>query len=142
MGTVGRSLPKALKLEDDHFCFVCGSKNQSGLHLTFTLDGSTMRTVFTPQKNHQGFANIVHGGIIATVLDEIMLNLLYRMGIPAVTGELQVRFLNPCLVNEKLYFEASVIDNNGRLVQTAAQAKNEQGDIVARAQAKCVVRKS
>lgn len=130
---------KRLKLEDDHFCFVCGVNNPLGLKLTFEHDGTTMRTAFTPEKNHQGFANVVHGGIIATVLDEIMLNLLYRNNIPAVTAELQVRFCKPCFVNERLFFQASIVENNGRIATTSAQAKDSHNEIVARAQAKCVI---
>jgi acyl-coenzyme A thioesterase PaaI-like protein len=127
------------KLEDDFMCFVCGKNNKQGLKLTFELDADIMTTQFIPRKKHQGFANIVHGGIISTVLDEIMLNLLYRKKIYALTAELAIRFLKPCYVNEKLFFTSSIEDDRGRLILTKAQAKNENNEIVATAQAKCVV---
>ncbi len=45
-----------------------------------------MRTIWTPRKEHQGFKDIVHGGLVATVLDEVMVRLLYIRGIQAVTA--------------------------------------------------------
>ncbi len=132
-------LSKSLKLEDDSFCFVCGKNNNSGLKLKFDLEADTMRTEFTPAKIHQGFANIVHGGIISTVLDEVMLNLLFKKDIYAVTAELQVRFRKPTRVGEKLLFKSWITDSNSRLIETAAEAKNENGELIADAKAKCFV---
>lgn len=133
---------KEIDLEDDFFCFVCGKNNTSGLKLKFELSADIMKTEFLPQKIHQGFRDIVHGGIIATVLDEIMLNLLYRKGIQALTAELRVRFKKPCKVGEKLIFESNIANSSGRIIETHAQAKNEKGDIVADAEAKCFVVKN
>src|SRR5262245_4874414 len=59
-------------LEDDAMCFCCGQKNPIGLKLEFheTPDGR-MGTIWIPRKEHQGFKDIVHGGLVATVLDEV-----------------------------------------------------------------------
>lgn len=132
-------LSKSLKLEDDFFCFVCGKDNNSGLKLKFDLEADTMKTEFTPAKIHQGFANIVHGGIISTVLDEVMLNLLFKKDIYAVTAELKVRFRKPTKIGEKLLFKSWITDTNSRLIETAAEAKNEKGDLIADAKAKCFI---
>ncbi|MBU2541332.1 MAG: PaaI family thioesterase [Candidatus Omnitrophica bacterium] len=128
-----------IKLEDDFMCFVCGKHNSSGLGLTFQLDGNTMKTEFTPKKVHQGFANITHGGIIATVLDEVMLNLLYRKNIYALTAELGVRFRKSSKVGEKLFFSSTIDEKKGKIIKTSAQAKNSNGQMIASAQAKCIV---
>ena len=130
---------RKLKLEDDFFCFVCGRENPQGLKLTFQLDANTMKTEFIPGKVHQGFADITHGGIIATVLDEIMLNLLYRKGIFAVTAELKVRFSKVSRVGEKLFFSSHIVKRCRKIIHTAAEAKNENGNLIANAQAKCIV---
>ncbi|HSQ59356.1 MAG TPA: PaaI family thioesterase, partial [Acidobacteriota bacterium] len=68
-------------LDDDAYCFCCGPENPIGLKLTFeeTSEGR-MRTLWTPRKEHQGFKDIVHGGLVATVLDEVMVRLLYLRG--------------------------------------------------------------
>ncbi|PAW72220.1 MAG: hypothetical protein B9S33_22895, partial [Pedosphaera sp. Tous-C6FEB] len=53
-------------------CFVCGESNAHGLKLRFTADGQRVHTWFTPRAEHIGFKGVTHGGILATVLDEIM----------------------------------------------------------------------
>ena len=53
-------------------CFVCGSRNPVGLNLRFESDGKILRSRFTLCANHCGFLGVVHGGVLATVLDEIM----------------------------------------------------------------------
>lgn len=133
------NLSNSLKLEDDFFCFVCGKNNDSGLKLKFDLEDDSLKTQFTPLKIHQGFANIVHGGIISTVLDEVMLNLLFKKDIYAVTAELQVRFRKPTSVGEKLFFKSWITDTKNRIIETAAEAKNERGELIADAKAKCFV---
>jgi acyl-coenzyme A thioesterase PaaI-like protein len=60
------------KLPHTHSCFVCGESNPAGLNLRFETDGRVVRARFTPRVEHVGFKQVVHGGIIATVLDEIM----------------------------------------------------------------------
>jgi hypothetical protein len=59
-------------LPHTHSCFVCGERNVHGLQLRFETDGTLVKTKFTPGEEHIGFQNVTHGGILATVLDEIM----------------------------------------------------------------------
>ena len=77
-------------------CFVCGESNASGLNLRFTADDGKVTTQFTPSLEHIGFKNTVHGGIIATLLDEIM---VWACAVQtrrfAFCAELNVRFLKP-----------------------------------------------
>ncbi len=83
----------ALPLDDDAMCFCCGPKNPIGLKLEFeTTAEGRMRTIWTPRKEHQGFKDIVHGGLVATVLDEVMVRLLYLRGI-SVPGDLHPRVI-------------------------------------------------
>ena len=60
------------KLEDDKHCFVCGEKNPNGLNLTFSFREGKVVTEFILHKTYQGYKDIVHGGIISTLLDESM----------------------------------------------------------------------
>ena len=53
-------------------CFVCGESNPAGLRLRFHTNGHLVRAEFTPRPEHIGFRDVVHGGIIATILDELM----------------------------------------------------------------------
>src|SRR3989442_13903180 len=53
-------------------CFVCGQRNPNGLHLVFQLDQNTIVADFQPREEHQGFPGVIHGGIVAAVLDEAL----------------------------------------------------------------------
>ena len=53
-------------------CFGCGQNNPIGLKLKFKWDGKTAKAEFTPNKFHQGWSDIIHGGITTTILDEAM----------------------------------------------------------------------
>ena len=121
-------------------CFGCGSKNSRGLKLAFEVDPArrVIRTRWTPAKEHQGYADIVHGGMIGVVLDELMGNLLWLNGTPAVTAEMSVRFLRPAKVGHPLQCEARVRSGKGRVFQMEAAARDAGGRTVAEAAAKFV----
>src|SRR5688572_32661140 len=53
-------------------CFVCGSRNPLGLNLRFKTDGRTVETSFVLRPEHCGFVDVIHCGVLETVLDEIM----------------------------------------------------------------------
>ncbi len=123
-------------LEDDHYCFVCGEKNPSGLHLKFSLLEGKVLTEFTPQKIHQGYKDIVHGGIISTLLDEAMVKAALMQGMPAVTAEITVRFRNPLVAGERALVEATIVKMNKRIIEASAIVKKEDNTIIAEGQAK------
>ena len=128
-----------LKIEDDGMCFCCGVRNPIGLKLQFeTLPGGRLRTEWTPRPEHQGFQDIVHGGLVATVMDEVMIRLLYAMGIRAVTAELTTRLVKPLRAGRSYRFEARVAVDKGRIVKTEAEAFDEEGKRVAQGHATCV----
>jgi len=122
-----------MDLADDGMCFVCGQKNEEGLQVSFELLESEkrIRASFIPQKKHQGYTNIVHGGIISTLLDEAMVNLAYRLGFPVVTAQLEVRFRKPAWVGEPLLIEAEIVGTFKKIIQARAFALNEEGVLVA-----------
>src|SRR5579864_3726600 len=53
-------------------CFVCGQRNPFGLHLVFRVEGDSVVADFQPREEHQGFPGVIHGGIVAAVLDEAL----------------------------------------------------------------------
>jgi len=127
-----------MKLEDDKHCFACGSANKAGLGLKFDLNNSILTTRFTPQKTHQGFKDIVHGGIIGLILDEVMVNLLWKLNKPAVSAEINLRLKRPAKVGQTLTFSGRIIREGGRLIETYGEALDPGGLIVASATAKCL----
>jgi len=127
-----------IKLEDDKNCFVCGDKNSYGLRLRFTIDkNNIMHTEFISQKHHQGFKDIVHGGLIGLILDEVMVNSAWKLGKDVVTAEFSVRLKRIAKVGEKLLFRGWIDRENDKIIYTKAEAKNEHGTIIALASAKC-----
>ena len=123
-------------LEDDHYCFVCGEENPSGLHLTFAPFDGEVRTEFTPQKIHQGYKDIVHGGIISAILDEAMVKAALMQGMQAVTAEITIRFKNLLMAGEKAFIEAHILRMNKKIIETAAIIKKSDNTPVAEGHAK------
>mgnify|MGYP000173868246 CR=1 FL=1 len=62
-------------------CLGCGSSNPIGLRLKHRLEGDHLVTEFVPREDHQGWPDITHGGIIATLLYEVLENLPYHLGV-------------------------------------------------------------
>ncbi len=129
-------MPK-LKLQDDQHCFACGSNNPAGLKLQFTLEDDCLKTTFVPDKIYQGYTNVVHGGIIGLVLDEVMVNLLWKTGKPAVTAELKLNLKIPAKVGQSIQFIGKLVKETPRIIYTSAQARDNQGNLIAEATAKC-----
>ncbi|MGB9715935.1 MAG: PaaI family thioesterase [Thermodesulfovibrionales bacterium] len=125
-------------LEDDNFCFVCGEKNPLGFHLRFSLKEGKAVTEFIPSKVHQGYKDIIHGGIISTLLDETIVKVALLHGIPAITAEMTVRFRNPLMVGEKTIIEASIVKMNKKLIEVSANMKKTDNTLIAEAHAKLV----
>ena len=123
-------------LEDDHYCFVCGENNPSGLHLKFFIQEGKVFTEFIPRKIHQGYKDIIHGGLISTILDEAMVKAALMQGIPAVTAELTVRFRNPLLAGEKAIIEAAILKSNRKIIEATALIKKTDETVIAEGTAK------
>ena len=85
-----------MRLETNKHCFACGVENPIGLKLEFRFEprpdgGEDYVTEFTPRREHQGYVGMTHGGIITTVLDEVMARLAWVKDIPAITAKMEVR---------------------------------------------------
>ncbi len=128
-----------LRLEDDQMCYVCGKKNRAGFKLDFThMRKGQLTAEVTFQKKHQGYKNIVHGGMVTMLLDEIMVNLAWLDGVPAVTAEITVRLKKTVPVGLKMYLEGFLVKEEGRLLLMRASAKDAKGVLYASADAKCL----
>ncbi len=120
----------------DHGCFGCGEKNPMGLRLKFTTTPDGVRAPFIPRVEHQGFEDVIHGGIISTVLDEAMAWATAAAGIWAVTAEMRVRFREPLRVGQATTVAAAIEFQRGRLVgATAALTLDADDSLIATATA-------
>jgi uncharacterized protein (TIGR00369 family) len=118
-------------LEDDGFCFACGEKNPIGLKLKFEYDENSVKMRFTPGKEHQGWSNVIHGGILTTLLDEAMAKLIINEGHFAVTSSMEIKFLRPAQVGEELLVYGEIIDIEGRNIHASSKITNSKGKTVA-----------
>lgn len=118
------------ELRDNERCYVCGSRNGSGLRAEFAVDAASrsIQAVFKTHPDHQGYEGIVHGGILSALLDEAMAKLAFVLGLPAVTAELLVKFRAPVTPGDELLVRARVLDATRRLVR--AEARITRGPVV------------
>jgi hypothetical protein len=124
--------------QDDHYCFCCGDQNPLGLKMKFWFEGEKLFSEVSVPKPYQGFADVVHGGILGTLLDEVMVNLHWLRGTKLVSAEYQVRLKAPCPVDRKILLSAWPLETKRNIHFVAAQARLEDGLVVAEATAKCV----
>ncbi|MDH4163530.1 MAG: PaaI family thioesterase [Nitrospirota bacterium] len=111
-----------MDLRDTKNCFVCGNDNPLGLKVRFELNkaGRTASGIFQARKEHEGFENVIHGGVIAAVLDEAMVKLARHCGIPAVSAEITVKFKAPAAPGDELSVTARILSETKRLIETEA----------------------
>lgn len=128
-----------MKLEDDSYCFVCGKLNPVGLKLDFSFKNNKIFAEFTLQKIYQGYKDIVHGGIVGSILDEAMIHAVLAHSKHAITAEIAIRFKNPLQVGEKAFVEAEVIKSGNRLIEAEACIKGADSRIVAEGQGKFII---
>jgi len=126
------------ELPHTHSCFVCGDANPLGLKLRFETDGRIVRTCFRPGVEHVGFKGVVHGGITATVLDEVM---VWACAVAtrqfAYCAELNVRYIQPLSPNEEAIVTGELIANRkGRIFDAKGCLQNAGGQIIAEATGK------
>jgi len=126
-----------LDLSDDSMCFACGRRNPDGLHLEFTDTENGLTTTIAFDERFQGYRDIVHGGLVSTVLDETMVPLLNRSGVLALTAELTVRFLAPVKVGEPITFTARLVESRRNIHRVEAEATHGS-KIVARGEARFI----
>ncbi len=97
-----------------------------------------IRGEFRLSAEYQGGPGFIHGGIIATVLDEAMGKVNRFRDIRAVTAELTIEYLKPVRVEEELRIEAYEVERNGRSLVHASEIRNRSGELLARGRGRFV----
>lgn len=116
-------------------CFVCGPDNPLGLRLQFRIEGDICRAEFTPGAFHCGYANLVHGGIIYSALDDVMANWLFLQGVRGHTARCEIRYREPVELGESLRLEGRLVRRKHRLaILTGIATRASDNTIVAEAQ--------
>ena len=125
-------------MEDDNYCFCCGEANPQGLHLDIQPadGGHEVRARFITPPHLQGYKEVVHGGILATLLDELMAHAAIRaVPFSVATARMEISFRRPARVGVPLEVIGRVASIDGRRVTTAGVIKDESDQILAEATA-------
>lgn len=120
-------------------CFGCGHNNPIGLKLSFKWDGKTAKAEFTPTELYQGWSNVVHGGIITTMLDEAASWAILFEGMNPVTAKMEIRLRHPAVIDEPLIITASVTRKTKKRVEAKAAINSRDGTLIAESISTCFV---
>ena len=130
--------------ERANHCFGCGSANPQGLHLVFSTDASdpqhpTATADFQLDRIHEGPPGYIHGGIVATLLDEAMSKLNRPLDLLAVTRHMEVDYLRPVPLHQPLKVTSHHLRRDGRKLFHEAQISSFEGTVLARGRAVFIV---
>jgi uncharacterized protein (TIGR00369 family) len=115
----------------DHHCFACGHTNPIGMRLDIELGEGSARTEWTVGGDYVGWSDKAHGGIIATLLDEVMAWAPSSFDSWAVTAEMSIRFRSPASPGERLAASARVVERRRRVYRVAGEVRGPDGRLVA-----------
>lgn len=119
-------------------CFVCGDHNAIGLKAKFNLEGDVAVTEVVAGALFEGYKSIYHGGILATLLDEVMIKAILACGVFAVTAEITVRYHLLVKTGDRIRFRGWITEQKGRIYRTEAEALSVTGEKYASAKGTCV----
>ncbi len=117
---------------DGNRCFVCGPGNTNGLGLVFRMDGDVCRSEFVPDEMHCGYDGVTHGGIIFSVLDDVMGNWIYLQGMRAYTAKCDIRYSDGLPTGTAVSVEGRCSKQRGRLiVMQGKMLRADSGKLIA-----------
>jgi uncharacterized protein (TIGR00369 family) len=120
-------------------CYGCGADNPQGLQLRPYHDGEWIAADYEAQARHRGFSRVVHGGVIAALLDEIVTCAAsIAMSQLAATVKIEVEFLAPMLVGENYVIRARHLGPDGRAQLAEGAIVDAAGRTIARARGRFV----
>jgi uncharacterized protein (TIGR00369 family) len=117
---------------EPHHCFACGELNEHGLHLVLHVgeDGAWTETTLAPR--FQGWESVAHGGIVTTLLDEVMAWSVIGRGTWGVTARIGVAFRKPVRVGRPIRAEGAVVEDRRRTIRTSGRVLDAaNGDVLA-----------
>ncbi|KKM10685.1 hypothetical protein SY88_12700 [Clostridiales bacterium PH28_bin88] len=117
-------------------CFGCGRDNPIGLKLSFHREGELFYSEYVPPDHFQGYPGVLHGGIVSTLLDEVMANHLYTQGKRVVTADLYVRYKKPVPTGKPLRIVSRLKMARKRFFELEGWIEDTDGQVLAEGRAK------
>ena len=118
----------------DHNCFACGGTNPIGMHLEIELGEGTASTTWVARDDFVGWEEKVHGGILATLLDEVMAWAPSSYDSWAVTAEMTIRYRAPANPGEELSAQAWVTERRRRIYHVQGEVRGADNRLIAEAE--------
>jgi uncharacterized protein (TIGR00369 family) len=115
---------------DDHNCFACGTLNTHGIRLDLHVQAGRCWTELELADRFEGWEGIVHGGIVATILDEVMAWSLVDHDTWGFTARMAVDFKRPVRTGQRIRAEGWIVDARRRLIRTAGHIVDATGGAI------------
>ena len=126
-------------------CLVCGVENKFGLKSRFyETDNNELIAVFQPLDEHQSYPNVIHGGISATILDEVIgraIMMTTDSNTFGVTIELKVRYKKPVPLDAELKAIGRITSDKGRIFEGTGELYLPNGEVAVEAEGKYMKRR-
>lgn len=121
------------QLGDFPLCYGCGRDNPIGFKLQVHGDGERTWAEFTPSQYHSGWPDMVHGGVLCVLLDEVVSYLAYFRfpGRRTVTGRMNTRFRRPVYQGQRLLISAHIVRERSKAVEVKSSITLPDGGTVA-----------
>ena len=120
-------------LPNSRTCFVCGDRNLAGLGVRFRTDGEAVYATATPRVEHTGYNDIVHGGVLAALMDETM------GWAPALANrrfcvcvEITVRYEKPVRIGSEITAVGRVTSAHRRIWEAEGEIRDASGAVCVR----------
>jgi acyl-coenzyme A thioesterase PaaI-like protein len=115
-------------------CFGCAATNPIGLKLEFENSGHQSTCRFSLGPDYESYPGVIHGGIVATILDEALSQTVYHHGNgPAFTVGLRVRYGHPMQTNMPYVAISEIVRSNRTLIRASGRIQRDTGELVAAA---------
>lgn len=115
----------------DHHCFACGGSNPIGMRLKIEIGDGVARSSWVAGDDFVGWSDKVHGGIIATLLDEVMAWAPSSFDSWAVTAEMTIRYRSPASPGEELLATGRVVGRRRRIYEVRGEVATADGRLIA-----------
>jgi acyl-coenzyme A thioesterase PaaI-like protein len=123
------------KHHNSRMCFVCGLKNPLGLHGAFyELENGQLVGMFNPLREHQGYPNILHGGIASAILDETIgraIMIRQKQDYWGFTAEITVRYKKNIPIDQPFKVIGEITNDRGRLFEGEGKIVLHDGSVAA-----------
>ena len=130
-----------IKKPEGHHCFACGTANPIGLNLKFYSLGDVVCSDIILEKVHEGWQDLAHGGIISTLLDEVMSWAIMRSKKTfIVTRKMDIKYVRNVLIGTPLTVIGRFLgDGKPPLVKAKAEIRDDEGRLLVRSNGEFVV---